>query len=97
MVHLKDYIKDNKVWPLLTSLDVSQNMLLDSGVVELANGLMERFKASQKQRDSQFVKLPLLDLNIKQTEMSDLGFKQLLQRFESMHQTIQKSNLQIEQ
>jgi hypothetical protein len=43
------------------------------------------------------VKLPLLDLNIKQTEMSDLGFKQLLQRFESMHQTIQKSNLQIEQ
>jgi len=45
MFHLKDYIKDNKVWPFLTSLDVSQNMLLDSGVVELANGLMERFNA----------------------------------------------------
>ena len=97
MAYLKDYIKDNKVWPVLTSLDVSQNMLLDSGVIELANGLMERFKANLKQRDSQFVKLPLLYFNIKQTEMSDLGFKQLLQKFESIHQSIKKSNLQISQ
>lgn len=43
MAYLKEFIKDPNIMRKLSSLDLGDNSLKDNGVIELSNGLAERF------------------------------------------------------
>ena len=42
MLQFRQYIND-KTWHNLKDLDLSRNNLKDEGIIELANGLLDRF------------------------------------------------------
>jgi hypothetical protein len=74
--------------PSLVNLCLNDNSIRDEGIKELANGLMERFSAQFKNEIVFEVNLPLLHLGISKTQVSDNGFKYLIQRFENMNRKI---------
>ena len=73
---------------------MDRNELHDEGVRELMNGLMDRFLNQEResfdkmnsQTSPASINMPLMSLSLSKTEMTDLGFKNMLGQFSKMHQ-----------
>ena len=73
MTLLKEFIRNPLDQPELLQLIFSKNSLKDEGIKELATGLFERYMSTRK-----FNNRLLKNLEIKQTSMTDYGFKYLM-------------------
>lgn len=86
VIALRPILKNAKKFKVLSTLILDQNDLQDEGIKELANSLTERFQAlSQDQSYAGVLWLPLTHLSISDVQMTDNGFKYLIQRFEAIY------------
>ena len=88
MKKIKDFIKNSRNQSELYAINIQGNDIKDQGFKEIVDGVLERFQTVDHEES---FKMPLGELNVRNCQIGENGFKYFIQKFEMIKSKIQDS------